>query len=282
MLPSGKTDRKQLPPPRGERRLATRGDYVAPAEGTERDLAELLASVLRVERVSADSHFFDDLGADSLLMARFNAAIRDRGDLPAVSMKDIYLHPTIRQPGRGAARQASARRCWGPGAARRRAGAGPGPAGREPGPAGRARRRPGRHPPVPAVRRPAAAGLRGVRAPGRPVAERRPGLGRGGRRNAGILRPRGGDRRRRAAGHGCAPGRREVGPDRALEAAADPGVEPGLRPLLGGQDAGGRQPAWRGCAWAPRCTACTCGPWGRRSAGARSSSPRTCRCAPTC
>ena len=97
MLPSGKTDRKQLPPPRGERRLAARGDYVAPAEGIERDLAELLASVLRVERVSADSHFFDDLGADSLLMARFNAAIRDRGDLPAVSMKDVYLHPTIRR-----------------------------------------------------------------------------------------------------------------------------------------------------------------------------------------
>ena len=97
MLPSGKTDRQQLPPPSGERRLAAHGDYVAPAEGTERDLAELLASVLRVERVSADSHFFEDLGADSLLMARFNAAIRDRGDLPAISMKDVYLHPSIRR-----------------------------------------------------------------------------------------------------------------------------------------------------------------------------------------
>ena len=97
MLPSGKTDRKSLPPPRGERRLAGRSQYVAPAEGIEQDLTELLASVLRVERVSADSHFFDDLGADSLLMARFNAAIRDRGDLPAVAMKDVYLHPTIRR-----------------------------------------------------------------------------------------------------------------------------------------------------------------------------------------
>ena len=97
VLPSGKADRKNLPAPSAERRLATRGDYVTPAEGAERDLAELLASALRVERVSADSHFFDDLGADSLLMARFNAAIRGRGDLPAVSMKDIYLHPTIRR-----------------------------------------------------------------------------------------------------------------------------------------------------------------------------------------
>ncbi len=97
VLPSGKTDRHSLPPPRGERRLAAHGGYVAPAEGIERDLAGLLADVLRIERVSADSHFFDDLGADSLLMAHFNAAIRARGDLPPVSMKDIYLHPTIRQ-----------------------------------------------------------------------------------------------------------------------------------------------------------------------------------------
>ncbi len=97
VLPSGKADRKSLPPPSGERRLAARGDYVAPADGIERDLAELLASVLRVERVSADGHFFDDLGADSLLMARFTAAIRDRGELLAISRKDVYLHPTVRR-----------------------------------------------------------------------------------------------------------------------------------------------------------------------------------------
>ncbi len=97
VLPSGKADRNSLPPPRGERRLAARGEYAAPAAGAEQGLAELLASVLRIERVSADSHFFNDLGADSLLMAHFNAAIRQRGDLPPVSMKDIYLHPTIRQ-----------------------------------------------------------------------------------------------------------------------------------------------------------------------------------------
>jgi len=97
VLPSGKTDRNNLPPPRGGRRLATRGGYVAPADGTERDLAELLAGILRVEQVSADSHFFEDLGADSLLMARFTAAIRAHVDLSAVSIKDVYLHPTIRR-----------------------------------------------------------------------------------------------------------------------------------------------------------------------------------------
>ena len=49
-----------------------------------------------VERVSVDSHFFDDLGADSLVMARFCARVRKRPELPSVSMKDIYAHPTIR------------------------------------------------------------------------------------------------------------------------------------------------------------------------------------------
>src|ERR1041384_3825893 len=58
--------------------------------------AELLAGVLRVDRVPVDSNFFDDLGADSLVMAHFCARVRKRGNLPSVSMKDIYRHPTIR------------------------------------------------------------------------------------------------------------------------------------------------------------------------------------------
>jgi non-ribosomal peptide synthetase-like protein len=64
--------------------------------GTETILAEVLADVVHVERVPADSHFFDDLGADSLVMAHFCARVRKREDLPSVSMKDIYRHPTIR------------------------------------------------------------------------------------------------------------------------------------------------------------------------------------------
>src|SRR5512142_1479285 len=72
------------------------GRDAGPTTGTERNLAEVLADVVRVERVSVDSHFFDDLGADSLVMAQFCARVRKRGDLPSVSMKDIYQHPTIR------------------------------------------------------------------------------------------------------------------------------------------------------------------------------------------
>src|SRR5579859_575926 len=75
---------------------ATRGRYAGQTPGTERILAEVLAGVVRVDRVPVDSHFFDDLGANSLVMAQFCARVRKRADLPAVSIKDVYLHPTIR------------------------------------------------------------------------------------------------------------------------------------------------------------------------------------------
>src|SRR5213594_1796524 len=68
----------------------------AATTGAERIFAEVLADVLRVDRVSVDCHFFDELGADSLVMAHFCARVRKRGNLPAVSMKDVYRHPTIR------------------------------------------------------------------------------------------------------------------------------------------------------------------------------------------
>ncbi|MGH8706431.1 MAG: Pls/PosA family non-ribosomal peptide synthetase [Burkholderiales bacterium] len=68
----------------------------AAATGSESILAEVLAGVLRVDRVPVDSHFFQELGADSLLMAHFCARVRKRGDLPSISMRDVYAHPTIR------------------------------------------------------------------------------------------------------------------------------------------------------------------------------------------
>jgi non-ribosomal peptide synthetase-like protein len=67
-----------------------------PVTGTEMIFAEVLADLVHVEQVSVDSHFFDDLGADSLVMAHFCARVRKRPDLPSVSMKDIYRHPTLR------------------------------------------------------------------------------------------------------------------------------------------------------------------------------------------
>ncbi len=64
--------------------------------GLERALAEVLAEVLKVERVQPDAHFFKDLGADSMVMAHFCARVRKRADLPSISMKQVYANSTIR------------------------------------------------------------------------------------------------------------------------------------------------------------------------------------------
>jgi non-ribosomal peptide synthetase-like protein len=68
----------------------------APATGTEAAFAEVLAGLLAVDEVPAEDHFFDDLGADSMVMAQFCARVRKKGDLPPVSMKEVYAHPTLR------------------------------------------------------------------------------------------------------------------------------------------------------------------------------------------
>jgi non-ribosomal peptide synthetase-like protein len=59
-------------------------------------LAGLLAEAAHLDEVPLDSDFFDDLGADSLVMAHFCARVRKRPDLPPVSMRDVYRHPTAR------------------------------------------------------------------------------------------------------------------------------------------------------------------------------------------
>ena len=72
------------------------GKNSRPTSRTEGALVEVLAGVVQVDCVTVDSHFFDDLGADSMVMAQFCARVRKRADLPSVSMKDIYRHPTIK------------------------------------------------------------------------------------------------------------------------------------------------------------------------------------------
>ncbi|MGH3786009.1 MAG: Pls/PosA family non-ribosomal peptide synthetase [Pseudonocardiaceae bacterium] len=92
-----KADRKTLPAPT-TRRVAASGDFVAPATATEEVLVEVLAQILGVETVSVTSHFFDELGANSLLMTQFSARVRRRTDL-SISIKDIYQNPTVRKLG---------------------------------------------------------------------------------------------------------------------------------------------------------------------------------------
>ena len=96
---------------------ATTVSYAGPATGTERSLAEVLAEVVRVERVSVDSHFFEDLGADSMVMAQFCARVRKRPELPSVSMKETSTgtdHQSLATALTEATRPASGPwpRCW--------------------------------------------------------------------------------------------------------------------------------------------------------------------------
>ncbi|MDR7082903.1 non-ribosomal peptide synthetase-like protein [Arthrobacter ginsengisoli] len=97
MMASGKVDRKRLPRPAHRLSLAVNGSFTAPATPAEEALAEQLGAVLGLDKVSTDAHFFNDLGADSLLMAHYCARIRQETDLPPAAMQDIYKHPTVRQ-----------------------------------------------------------------------------------------------------------------------------------------------------------------------------------------
>ena len=95
MTVANKADHKKLPAPKGPRFSVGAAKFVAPRGETETILAGALAEVLKLERVSAEDNFFKDLGAHSLLMARFCAKIRQHPALSGVSMRDIYLNPTI-------------------------------------------------------------------------------------------------------------------------------------------------------------------------------------------
>jgi non-ribosomal peptide synthetase-like protein len=94
MTLSNKADHKKLPRPQVPR-FSAGTSYVPPKTEYERILADALAKLLRVEHVSIEDHFFDDMGANSLLMARFCAVIRKNPGMSAVSMRDIYTNPTI-------------------------------------------------------------------------------------------------------------------------------------------------------------------------------------------
>ena len=62
---------------------------------TEALLGEQLAIVLDREQVSPADDLFDDLGADSMLVAEFCTRLRTVPDIPGVSIKDVYQHPSV-------------------------------------------------------------------------------------------------------------------------------------------------------------------------------------------
>ncbi|MBU1209941.1 MAG: amino acid adenylation domain-containing protein [Alphaproteobacteria bacterium] len=97
LLASTKVDRKGLPPPAGPRFVANGGDMVAPRTAREAELAMLLAEVLKLEQISVEADFFDNLGADSLKLAQFVTLIRKHTGIRRISMRQLYQHTTIAQ-----------------------------------------------------------------------------------------------------------------------------------------------------------------------------------------
>jgi amino acid adenylation domain-containing protein len=97
MTTQGKADRRNLPVPTARLAATAVAEHVAPDGPSETALAELLAQTLGLEQVSVTAHFFDDLGANSLLLAQYCTRIRQHADLPGVSTKQLYLNPTVRQ-----------------------------------------------------------------------------------------------------------------------------------------------------------------------------------------
>jgi non-ribosomal peptide synthetase-like protein len=94
MTLSNKADHKRLPKPSAPR-FAAEGEVVDAKTDSERVLVQALRDLLKLERVSTEQNFFDDLGANSLVMARFCAKIRQLPGMSNASMRDIYLNPTI-------------------------------------------------------------------------------------------------------------------------------------------------------------------------------------------
>ncbi|MCP3937647.1 MAG: amino acid adenylation domain-containing protein [Actinomycetia bacterium] len=58
-------------------------------------LAAEMARVLGIDSVPPESNFFEDLGADSMLLMHFCARLGKRTDLPSPSIRDVYQNPTI-------------------------------------------------------------------------------------------------------------------------------------------------------------------------------------------
>ena len=88
---NGKTDHRALPAPDWEQ--AAGEDFLAPRTQTEREIAEIWATVLGVERVGAEDNFFN-LGGHSLLAARVVTQVRKRFETN-LSVRALFEQPVL-------------------------------------------------------------------------------------------------------------------------------------------------------------------------------------------
>lgn len=92
--PSGKVDRKALPPPADERSDLS-ASFIAPRNELEAAIAALWAEVLGIKRVSIDDNFFA-LGGHSLLAMRITTSLRKTFQVD-LSLRDFFDLPTVGQ-----------------------------------------------------------------------------------------------------------------------------------------------------------------------------------------
>ena len=96
-LPSGKVDRKNLPPPISMAAANEERTIVPPSTPTESALHTAWAEVFVPQQVSVDDDFFLDLGGHSLRAAQMVSRARRLPGLAHISMVDIYNQPTLRK-----------------------------------------------------------------------------------------------------------------------------------------------------------------------------------------
>jgi acyl carrier protein len=92
VTPNGKVDRRALPEPDAQALMYAR-EYVAPRNEIEKQLADIWAAVVGVERVSVNDNFFD-LGGHSLLALQINTRMRDAFDVE-VPLRSVFQTPTV-------------------------------------------------------------------------------------------------------------------------------------------------------------------------------------------
>jgi acyl carrier protein len=93
LTPSGKLDRRSLPPPDAE--VHESDSYEAPRGEVEAEIAAIWRKLLHIERVGRHDNFLD-LGGHSLLATRVVSHINKALDV-TLSVALIFERPTVRE-----------------------------------------------------------------------------------------------------------------------------------------------------------------------------------------
>jgi natural product biosynthesis luciferase-like monooxygenase protein len=94
VTPNGKVDRNALPAPDATPKETARS-YSPPETDIERMIATICRDLLSLDKVSVDDNFFDDLGANSLMMVQANGRLVAELGRP-VPLVDMFTFPTVR------------------------------------------------------------------------------------------------------------------------------------------------------------------------------------------